>query len=349
MKTPVKVTLVLGATLALAGGVSAAVHGHNASDAAAARAATRTTPGANPLPSSSGARPAPATLLSPHGAYLGGKYLGVALPEGGAGLPAFTARSGTRPDLSEVFTNLGEPFPATSAQHARAAGADTLVSLMSMKQSLQQIADGAADAQLRAFADGAKAYAWPVFVDFDHEFNGDWYPWGTQAASPAQFVAAWRHVHEVVEEAGAGNIEWVWSPNVVNPVPDVDLAAYWPGSAYVDVVGIVGYYTDEHGEDSYAALYGHTEQVVDAFAENKPFLITESGAEQGAQKAAWVTDLLAGVRTDPRMLGLVYFDEGSAQGKREDWTLEDDPSALAAWRAGADVPTNSTPPSASAG
>lgn len=126
----------------------------------------------------------------------------------------------------------------------------------------------------------------------------------------------------------------VWSPNVVNPVPDVDLAAYWPGAQDVDVVGIVGYYTGRLGEDSYAHLFGRTEQVVDAFA-RKPFLITEAGVEQGASKAAWVANLVEGVDADPGMLGLVYFDEGSAQHKRADWTLEDDPSALAAWHAAA--------------
>ena len=334
--------LVVAATLALAVGVLAAFHGHRNASASTSLAAGRpgAAVGASPDLGAGTARtgtptvPAPSSLLTPGGTYLGGKYLGVALPGGASGLPAFTEHSGTRPDLSEVFTDLGAPFPAAAAAEAWSQGAETLISWMSMDQTLAAIAAGDDDAQLRAFAAGAKAYAAPVFVDFDHEFNGDWYPWGTQAAGAAQFVAAWRHVHEVVTAAGATNIEWVWSPNVVNPVPDVDLAAYWPGPAYVDVVGIVGYFTDEHGEDTYQDLFGRTEAVVDAFA-HKPFLITESGAQQGPDKAAWVADLLTGVRTDTAMLGLVYFDEGSAQGKRDDWTLEDDPAALAAWRAGA--------------
>lgn len=82
----------------------------------------------------------------------------------------------------------------------------------------------------------------PVAISFGHEMNGHWYPWGTKDTTAATFVKAWRHIHDLFQEEGATNVVWVWSPNVVNPVPSVKLEPYWPGDAYVDWVGIVGYW-----------------------------------------------------------------------------------------------------------
>lgn len=327
--------LIVFAVAAIGAGTLAGTAGHSpdpgraASPTAAAGAHLRPAPAATGKAPGAAGSPAPpraASLLAP-----AGRYVGVAMPGGVSALPEFTAATGTRPDISELFTNLGSPFPAAAAELDLEDGAYTLISWMSQTQSLAQIAAGADDDALRSFAAAAKAFAWPVLIDFDHEFNGDWYPWGTQSASAGQFVAAWRHIHDVFTAVGASNVLWIWSPNVVNPVPDVELSAYWPGSHYVDIVGIVGYYTGKLGEDSYRDLFTRTENVIDTFAA-KPFLITEVGAAQGPDKAGWITDLLQGVGADPRMLGLVYFDQGDAQGKRADWTIEDSPTAVAAWR-----------------
>lgn len=337
INTPAAVALVAVAAVGL--GALVAVFGRSgttASQGAGMAAAATSAPGpasaAGGPPSSPVRVPSAANMLAPAG---GAKYVGAATPDGLSGLAAFQTATGTSPSLDERFTDFGQAFPAAGVRQALAQGAYTLVSWQSNAVPLEQIAAGEDDGYLRGFAAAVKAFTRPVFLDFDHEFNGDWYPWGTEAVSPKTFVAAWRHIHDVFAAAGADNALWVWSPNVVNPVPNVDLAAYWPGAAYVEVVGMVGYFTGQLGEDSYPGLFGRTEKVVDAFAD-KPFLITEAGAEQGTEKPAWISDLIRGVRGDPRMLGFVYFDFGSAQGKREDWTLEDDPAAVSAWRAATD-------------
>lgn len=327
MKIGTRAAAALAVVLALALGITLALLGRTGAPAS--------TDDAQAAPSASSASPHPwtrvpstATMIAPSG---GAKYLGVALPGGPGALPAFASATGTTPGLYEAYLDFGEPFPADEVTAAEAHSAFTLIAWQSQHASLASIAAGAQDAYLAAFAQALKAYAWPVYLDFDHEFNGDWYPWGTQAATPGQFVAAWRHIHDLFAATGVTNVIWVWSPNVVNPVPHVDLGAYWPGTRYVDVVGIVGYYTGQLGEDSYAHLFARTENIVDTFAD-KPFLITETGAQQGPDKSAWVRNLLQGVEADPRMLGLVYFDYGTGQHKRADWTIEDDAAAMAAWR-----------------
>ena len=333
---------------AVALGIALAISGHTT----AARAAARPANAENGMNSTSSTNPAPTrtptpTLKPPTATSLldpsdQAKYIGVSLPTGASGLPGFDEATGTAPNLNEQFVDVGTPFPATQAAETLAQGAYTLISWQSTTVPLAQITVGSEDTYFKRFAAAAKAFGRPALIDFDHEFNGDWYCWGTQSVTPPQFVAAWQHLHNLFAEVGATNVLWVWSPNVVNPVPNVNLAAYWPGPQDVDIVGIVGYFTGQLREDNYPDLFGRTETVINAFA-NKPFLITEVGAEQGPTKPAWITDLIQGVKADPHMLGFVYFDEGATQHKRDDWTLEDDPRAVTAWRtATADMPLAKT-------
>ena len=63
--------------------------------------------------------------------------------------------------------------------------------------------------------------------------NGNWYPWGTTHTTPADFVAAWRRIHNLFGQAGVSNVTWVWNPNDIFPVPQVQLKPYFPGNAYL--------------------------------------------------------------------------------------------------------------------
>lgn len=322
----VLIAAVAGAALLVNVGHVLAVSPLAPSPAVGADARASATPAPPPAP-----RP-PATLLNPSG-----KLLGVAAPGAGwAAAAAWAADTGTAPNLVETFAGWGQDLPDTDT--AWAHHALTLVSWGSDTTTLPDIADGQEDAYIARFAAQVRAAGHPVAIDFDHEFNGDWYPWGAggaQHATAAQFVAAWRHLHDVFHQAGALNAIWVWSPNVVNPVPGVDLAPYWPGPGYVDWAGIVGYWTPSPaGQHTWASLYAPTERQIRALTTD-PILITEAGAQQGPGKATWVTAMLHGLKADPNVIGLVYFDYGFGQGKRADWTLKDDPAAVTAYRAAA--------------
>ena len=80
--------------------------------------------------------------------------------------------------------------------------------------SLGRIIDGSFDWYIRRWATGARDWGHPFFLRFDHEMNGDWFTWseGVNGNTAGQFVAAWRHVHDVFESVGASNVTWVWSP-----------------------------------------------------------------------------------------------------------------------------------------
>lgn len=145
--------------------------------------------------------------------------------------------------------------------------------------SIAKIASGASDSYINQFAAAVRTLNVPIVLSFGHEFNGTWYPWGTTGTTAAQFVAAWRHIHDLFAAQGATNVIWVWDPNDIFPVPNVQLAQYYPGDSYVDWVGVTGYWS-QAGPNSYAGLYLPTLEEIRGFTQ-KPFLIAETAVEPG--------------------------------------------------------------------
>ena len=100
------------------------------------------------------------------------------------------------------------------------------------------IAAGAWDAYIRSFARSVRDSGLTVYVRYAHEMNGNWYPWSHDMTA---FRSAWRHVVDLFRAEGATNARFVWSinPNLYQDQATVIAHAwhYWPGSAYVDVVG----------------------------------------------------------------------------------------------------------------
>jgi mannan endo-1,4-beta-mannosidase len=263
-------------------------------------------------------------LLSPSG-----KYLGVAIdgaPGSSAVVDAYAAKVGKRPNLIEFYAAWGDGFDSAGARAAWAGGALPMMAWEPFTPSLRQIADGASDDYIRTFAAAVRDLNVPVAISLGHEMNGNWYPWGTQAASASDFVRAWRHVHDLFLDVGATTVIWVWSPNVVNPVPNVALRPLYPGDAYVDWVGITGYYTT-NGQHTFASLFGPTLRSVRAFT-RRPVLIAETGAQQGPRKPADIADLFAGVAASKDVVGFVWFE----YAKRADWRVTVAPAALAQYR-----------------
>jgi len=156
--------------------------------------------------------------------------------------------------------------------------------------------------------------------------NGNWYPWGTTATDPVDYVRAWRRIHDIFLEVGAANVIWVWSPNNINPVPQVPLKPFYPGDSYIDWIGVVGYYTDS-GASTFPTLFGPTMAVVRKFT-HKPILVVETASQPGPRKRQDVADLFAGVAASPDVIGFIWFD----YVKRADWRIGNDPSALAEFK-----------------
>jgi Glycosyl hydrolase family 26 len=260
-----------------------------------------------------------------------GSYLGVytaGVPQSYAGVRAFTATTGVRPRVVVYYSGWLEPFQVRFAAMAARHDAVPIVQIDPTDISLTAIASGRYDAYLHSYASAVKAFGHRVILSFGHEMNGHWYSWGHRHTSPAAFVAAWRHIVTVFRMVGARNVTWLWTVNVMHPSGGIPSPArWWPGGAYVNWVGIDGYYHKPSWK--FAPLFGPTIKAVRALTLD-PILISETAAPASGNQSAKVTDLFAGIR-NYGLLGFVWFNSN----KKRDWRLS--PEAIASFRRGAEM------------
>jgi len=200
--------------------------------------------------------------------------------------------------------------------------------------SLQNIINGAFDSYLTRWAQDSQAWGYPYFLRFAHEMNGNWYPWSELANGnrPGDYVQVWRHVHDLFTACGVTNVTWVWSPNI-GYSGSLPLEELYPGSAYVDWIGIDGYNwgpLSGHRWQTFAEVFQPTYQKILELATGKPLMIAEmASTEIGGNKAAWITDALKNQLPGffPEIKAVIWFNEN----KETDWRIESSPAAQAAF------------------
>jgi hypothetical protein len=252
------------------------------------------------------------------------------------------ASAGAPPTLIQFFVHWPQDYPSETVELAYQRQALPVLSwepwagstggTRQPEYALARIIDGEFDEYLRGFADALREHGWPVAIRLAHEMNGHWYPWSERAPYNEQgdYVKAWRHVYDVFEDAGAGNVIWLWSPNILRAVPGVSLEALYPGDSYVDWIGMVGYSV---GEDTAAAVFGPTLDALRAFTD-KPLVITETGVEPGGHKVPWIEDLFTWFAEHPDVIGFIWFEYTTEQGGHSDWRFTSSPETREAFRNG---------------
>jgi hypothetical protein len=273
--------------------------------------------------------PLPVHLPTTPQAYLGVYAAGVPVSYGG--VTAFTHDTGVSPDVVMYYSGWFQSFPKSFATTAANDGAVPLVQINPTGVSMAAIASGRYDAYLSSYAEAIRAYRHPVILSFGHEMNGTWYSWGYRHTSPAEFVAAWRHIVTTFRTLGARNVTWLWTVNIINDTQRGNVprpAPWWPGSSYVTWVGIDGYYLKPSWK--FAPLFGPTIAAVRALT-SAPILIGETSAAPAAGQPAKIADLFAGIRAYG-LLGFVWFD--STTTINQDFRINS-PAAIAAFRQGA--------------
>jgi mannan endo-1,4-beta-mannosidase len=255
------------------------------------------------------------------GVYEGG------VPQSWSQLSAFTAATGVSPSTVIYYSAWYEPFWSGFARTAHDHGATVFVKLQPNGVTLASIAAGDSDTYLEQYARAVRAVKYRVLISFAHEMNGNWYPWGVGHASPAEFVAAWRHVVDVFRAAGATNVTWVWTVNSISYAAG-DLVRWWPGANWVDLVGVDGYFSSN--DDSYSSIFGSTIKQVRSFAK-KPVVIAETAVGGIQDRERDIRQLFDGARSDG-VISLLWFDQRQYPQDR-DWRLEGDPAAIAAFKA----------------
>ncbi|MFJ4677235.1 glycoside hydrolase family 26 protein [Kitasatospora sp. NPDC088783] len=263
-------------------------------------------------------------LLKPARKYLGATFDGV--PKTLDPVDAWAELVGKEPNLLVYYLGWGDEFQTDQTAAVWKRGLIPYIAWEPFRISLADIAAGQDDEYVRRTALAIRDLNVPVAISFAHEMNGHWYPWGTKQSTAQDFVKAWRHLHDVFQDNGVSNVIWVWSPNVINPVPNVRLQPYYPGDGYVDWLGVVGYYA-KTGPHTFGTLFGPTLKEIRAFT-SRPVLLAETASEPTPRKSADIADLFAGVFADQDIVGFVWFD----LRKESDWRVDSSPESLAAFR-----------------
>ncbi len=294
------------------------------------------TPTPTPVPT-----PTPAPIPAPTPSPTGKMLWGIDLPYGGMTLGAFESMIGKKVNMQMVFSHWGndKSFPGEYGPTLRDQGKTMVLFWEAVdynrdyfsqpEYSYDAVIRGDLDTFFHAYAKGAKAYAGPVIIIPFSEFNGSWFPWGMNVGnnSPAKLVQAYRHLHDIFVAEGATNVKWGWAPNAEASRND-NLAAAYPGDAYVDYVGVDGFNFGDSEELSFSQLFngtlGHLKQW------NKPAMVFSVGTHAGSGKASWITDAFkVQIPKFPQVVGWLYFNEN----KETDWRVESDAQSLAAFKA----------------
>jgi hypothetical protein len=245
------------------------------------------------------------------------------------------------------------PFPQEQMESVRKAGAipfftwasdSTPTTVDEPEFQLEDLIEGKFDSYIRSWATAAKAWGHPFFLRFNWEMNGGWFPWsaGANGNTAAQYVAAWRHVHEIFTSVGATNATWTWCPNVDPEGQFENLASLYPGDEYVDWTCLDGY---NWGSDplrfdkwrTFSSLFSSTYATITGqIAPTKPMVIGEVGStEYGGSKATWITEMLSELPTNfSKIRGFLWFDKA----EEGDWQLDSSPEALSAFATGIQSP-----------
>ena len=186
---------------------------------------------------------------------------------------------------------------------------------------LKNIAAGNYDAYIDSWAVGLHSLGYPVMLDVFHEMDGNWYPWGygVNGNTQADYIAAYRHVHDRFALAGATNVQFVWNPDAWNPA-GVDQRTFYPGDAFVDWMAIDVY--------NWGAAAGTWESLTQLLADQqiynklaglstKPMMFAEWGTAEpvagdpaGVTKGQWIIDAAQAIGSQfTRIKAVVWFSE----------------------------------------
>jgi Glycosyl hydrolase family 26 len=293
------------------------------------------------------------------GAWIGSQFTGIEAPFDMNAVKGFEGVSGGKGlsliNFSQPFANCTqspcryESFPTSSMEAIRSHGAipffswasDSLpVSNDEPEFSFANVIAGHFDSYIREFAAAAKAWGHPFFLRFNWEMNGNWFPWTerTNGNAAGEYVAAWRHVHDLFAEVGATNVSWVWCPYVDPNTTLQSLTSLYPGNEYVDWTGLDGYNWGPSAEPprhwrTFSYLFGPTyRQITETIAPTKPMLVGETASSEiGGSKPEWIRQMFESLETEfPRIQGLMWFDKDETM----DWPVETSPGSEAAFASG---------------
>ncbi len=233
-------------------------------------------------------------------------------------------------DIAHSFYSFTKPFPTWRESWHLSQGRTPMVTWSGAVAS--EVTAGYHDNVIRERARALKGLGAPVYLRYGAEMDSK--AKAAVAQNPEAFIAAWRHMHRIFQQEGAGNVAWVWCPTAW--AFSIDNGAPWyPGNDVVDWVCADGYnWAPKRGSwVSFRTIF--TNFYNWAVGTGKPIMVGEFGAMEAlpGQKAAWIAEVAPTLRTHfPKIKAVVYFDSNKyEQGTNFDWRLDSTLASYQAW------------------
>lgn len=231
----------------------------------------------------------------------------------------------TKPGIIGIYTGFTDAFPTEMANYATKHNALLMISwepgLTNEKSyNLKNIINGDYDTQIKQFGTEATKINQPILVRWAAEANGNWNPWspGLNNNTTTDYQNAWKHIVDTIKQNGNTNIKWGFNP-IVSYEGSTPLKQLWPGTNYVDWIGLDGYNWGKlkpWGWKKFNDIFTAGINELKTLTTTKPLILAEIGTAPGKKQATWVKDAL----TQTQKLGargIVWFDFN----KETDWRL----------------------------
>ncbi|MFF5428278.1 MULTISPECIES: glycoside hydrolase family 26 protein [unclassified Streptomyces] len=182
------------------------------------------------------------------------------------------------------------------------------------------------DPQIRRIKDYGKR----VFLSFDQEADARI---KEGAGTPAEYVAAYRHLHDRFQRLGADNVVWVWTVSGYLGSADT-MKRLYPGDAYVDWIGMDQYnYHLCHGTTKWLDFDRSQRPGHDWLRENisadKPVMLAEFSTapdpERPERQRDWYAAVPGVAPTLPKVKAYVHWNR-AVPGPGCDLTVDQGPA-----------------------
>lgn len=209
------------------------------------------------------------------------------------------------------------------------------------KTLYRAIADGQCDQFLHAAGRNLKNVKKPFYLLFAWEMNNPALEWSIvrTGSKPVDFIAAWRRIHTIFKQEKATNIIWVFAPNTQDASVSYDRV--FPGSSYVDWVGLDGYNWGttqpwSHWQ-SFAEVFSASYGQLIRLAPDKPMMLAEvNTTDQGGDKGAWYVEMFT--KQIPynflRIRAVVVYNEDRTRTEHVNWKVDITPESLKGFTTG---------------
>jgi Glycosyl hydrolase family 26 len=265
-------------------------------------------PHSQPSPRQTAAAASAAPAVPARGAYVGAWVQPASYTQPGyvSAVDTLQRQIGRRLDIVHTYLRQPATFPTSSDLAFVRQGSMLLVSWA--LNGSRAIMSGRDDQAIRQRAAELRSIGKPVFLEWRWEMDRP--NLRSLVGSPADYIAAWKHIRRIFAAEHATNVAWVWCPTA-NGFARGDAAAYYPGDAEVDWLC-----ADAYPGSGPQRSFDQVTQPFLAWAAShpKPIIIGEFGVplSYGTQmRTQWLQAAGATVKAHPQIKALLYFDSNT--------------------------------------